>query len=67
MAERVTAARLMLVSVVGHWFYLEKPTFIRAGQTYWVDWGAGELCVDRGDGRAARHARATHYARWMAR
>ncbi|MFJ8577941.1 hypothetical protein [Micromonospora sp. NPDC093277] len=33
MVNRVTADRLMLVSVVDRWFYLQEPTFIGSGQT----------------------------------
>lgn len=52
---RVTADRLVLVDVVDRWFHLREPTFVDAGQTYWVDRSAGELCVDRGNGRTTRH------------
>ncbi|WP_350934931.1 hypothetical protein [Micromonospora mangrovi] len=63
---RVTADRPMLVSVVDHWFYLQRPTFIDVEQTYWIDHETSELCVDRGDDRVTRHERARH-ADWMGR
>jgi hypothetical protein len=56
MVQRVTADRLILVDVVNRWFHLRAPTFIDAGQTYWIDHGTNELCVDRGGGRMTRHA-----------
>jgi hypothetical protein len=58
MVERVVADRLSLVEVVDCCFRLREPTFVRAGQAYWMDREAGELCVDRGDGRVTRHAGA---------
>ncbi|AYF28078.1 hypothetical protein CSH63_11600 [Micromonospora tulbaghiae] len=67
MTERVTADRLLLVNVVHHWFYLRQPTFIGTGQTYWIDHGTSELCVDRGDDRVTRHPRVTRHADWMSR
>lgn len=66
MVERVTTDRLVLVNVVDHWFHLQHPTFIDAGQTYWIDHEASELCVDRG-GRVTRHARVTRHEDWMGR
>ena len=66
VVNRVTADRLMLVNVVDHWFYLQEPTFIDAGQTYWIDHETNELCVDRGGDRITRHGRAQHAA-WMCR
>jgi hypothetical protein len=66
VVNRVTADRLMLVNVVDHWFYLQEPTFIEAGQTYWVDHETNELFVDRGGDRVTRHGRA-RYAAWMSR
>lgn len=66
MVNRVTADRLMLVSVVNHWFHLQEPTFIGAGQTYWIDRETNELCVDRGGDRVTRPGRA-RYTAWMAR
>jgi hypothetical protein len=37
MVKRVTVDRLILVDVVDHWFRLEQPTFVDAGETYWID------------------------------
>lgn len=56
MYERVTADRLTLVDVVNRWFHLHAPTFVDAGQTYWIDHENHEPCVDRGHGRVSRHA-----------
>lgn len=67
MVERVTADRLILVNVVGRWFYLRQPTFIDTGQSYWIDHETSELCVDRGAARVSRHARVTRHAGWMCR
>ncbi|WP_282757578.1 hypothetical protein [Actinoplanes sandaracinus] len=50
---RVTADRMVLLTVVNRWFHLREPTFVGAGQSYWIE--AGELCVDRGGGRVSRH------------
>ncbi|MBW6437809.1 hypothetical protein KZ829_29140 [Actinoplanes hulinensis] len=58
MAKPVIADRLLLVDTVDRWFHLEEPTFIDAGQAYWIDRSTSELCVDRGDGRVSRHAGA---------
>ncbi|WP_430791085.1 hypothetical protein [Actinoplanes sp. G11-F43] len=58
MTGRVIAERLLLVDMVDRWFHLDEPTFIGAGQAYWVDRSNDELCVDRGDGRVSRHAGA---------
>ncbi|MBP1782066.1 hypothetical protein J3R08_001916 [Micromonospora sp. HB375] len=52
----VDAGRLILVNVVGCWFYLRQPTFIGTGQSYWIDHETSELCVDRGAARVTRHA-----------
>ncbi|MEU4689041.1 hypothetical protein [Actinoplanes sp. NPDC023714] len=57
MYERRIADRLTLVTTVDRWFHLDEPTFVDAGQTYWVDRATSELCVD-GDGRVSRHAGA---------
>ncbi|WP_147265168.1 hypothetical protein [Micromonospora sp. LHW51205] len=62
----MTADRLTLVSVVDHWFYLQEPTFVAAGQTYWIDRETSQLCVDRDGHRVTRHGRA-RYTAWMAR
>ncbi|MEV6349735.1 hypothetical protein [Actinoplanes sp. NPDC051851] len=67
MVERGTADRLILVNVVDHHFYLEEPTFIGAGQSYWIDREAGEICVDRGGGRLTRHGQVKQRADWMRR
>lgn len=50
-----TADRLLLAGRVDCCLQLAEPTFITAGQSYWVDHAAGELCVDRGAGRVTRH------------
>lgn len=55
MGQRMTAERLLLATRIG-WFRLDQPVFIGRGQAYWIDHGASELCVDRGDGRVSRHA-----------
>lgn len=55
MFQRVTAERMLLLDVVHRWFHLAAPTFVEAGQTYWIDRETSELCVDRGDGRVTRH------------
>ena len=56
MAERATAERLLLVTRVGRWFHLREPVLIGAGQSYWIDAVAAELCVDRDNGQVTRHA-----------
>ncbi|MEV0807339.1 hypothetical protein [Micromonospora sp. NPDC050200] len=53
MRERVTAERLVLLDRV-EWFILERPVLVWPSQSYWVDYGTGELCVERGDGRITR-------------
>ncbi|GAA1587785.1 hypothetical protein [Actinoplanes couchii] len=58
MARREIADRLLLVDTVDRWFHLDEPTFIGAGQAYWVDRSTDELCVARGDGRVSRHVGA---------
>ncbi|GAA1587662.1 hypothetical protein GCM10009828_010280 [Actinoplanes couchii] len=55
MATRVIADQLLLVDTVGRWFHLETPTFVGAGQAYWVDRSVGALCVERGEGRVSLH------------
>jgi len=67
MVKRVIVDRLILVDVVDHWFHLQLPTFIDAGEAYWIDHETSELCVDRGRDRLTRHARVTRYAAWMCR
>lgn len=67
MVKRVTADRLILVDVIDRWFHLREPTFIEAGQTYWIDRGTNELCVDRGGDGVTRHGRVTRHAGWMCR
>jgi len=56
MSRRTVAERLVLMTVVDRWFHLREPIFVEAGQSYWIDHSAQELCVDRGDGRVTRHA-----------
>jgi hypothetical protein len=58
MQEWVAVERLTLVDIVDRWFCLDRPVFIAPGQSYWVDWEADELCIDRGDGRISRIPRA---------
>lgn len=41
------------------WLYLQKPTFVGSGQTYWIDNESGELRVDRGGERVTRHGLVT--------
>ncbi|MGC5018236.1 hypothetical protein [Micromonospora sp. DT47] len=53
MRERVTAERLVLLNQV-EWFHLDRPVLVWPGQTYWVDYGTKEFCVDRGDDRITR-------------
>ena len=55
MSESVTADRLLLASRVDCCLQLREPTFITAGQSYWVEHETGELYVDRGAGRVTRH------------
>jgi hypothetical protein len=52
-----TADRLMLVSEFerdGHRLLLHEPTFIRAGERYWVD--GQHLAIERLSGEVERHA-----------
>ncbi|MFI6131026.1 hypothetical protein [Micromonospora sp. NPDC051141] len=58
MQERTTVERLTLVSTVDKWFCLDRPVFIAPEQSYGVDRGANELCIDRGDGQVSRIPRA---------
>ncbi|MET9301912.1 hypothetical protein ABZX66_21570 [Micromonospora aurantiaca] len=60
MQERVTVERLTLVGTVDRWFCLDRPVFIAPGQSYWADWEAGELYIDRGDGQITRIPRAPY-------
>ncbi|MGK5444519.1 hypothetical protein ACSNN7_22225 [Micromonospora sp. URMC 105] len=53
MSDWVIADRLVLLDRVG-WFHLDRPVLVRPGQSYRVDYGAGELCIDDGDGRVTR-------------
>jgi hypothetical protein len=59
MPERITVDRLTLADSAGRHFHLTEPTFIDAGQTYWIDRSNDELCVDRGNGRISRHPGST--------
>ncbi|MET7424225.1 hypothetical protein [Dactylosporangium sp. NPDC005555] len=45
------AERMILLNRVHRWFVLERPVFVAAGQSYWIDHETSELCIDRGDGR----------------
>ncbi|MEU5940348.1 hypothetical protein ABZ807_14390 [Micromonospora sp. NPDC047548] len=55
----MTAERLVLLVLLDRvdWFILERPVLVWPCQTYWVDYGTEELCVDRRDGRITRTPR----------
>jgi hypothetical protein len=66
LLESMAVDRLTLVSEV-QWFYLREPTFVRPGQTFWIDVERHMLCVNRGNGRITRHGFVTEYTGDMRR
>ncbi|GAA2695265.1 hypothetical protein [Actinoplanes palleronii] len=56
MTNPVIAERLLLATRVDCCFQLDEPTFIAAGESYWLDDEHGELCVARGNGQTTRHS-----------
>ena len=51
MSGRVVAERMLLLNRVDTWFILDRPVFVAADKTYWIDHEAGTLCIDRGNAR----------------